>query len=113
MSPEKEAVPLYVPAGTPTTLQVKMVWLGINPFAAGVDGEQVNGALDPDPCATFDTVHVTDPAGAVAPTIPETVAVKTIVFPNTGVVAGALITIVGVAKPTTTSSGGVEVSAEK
>ena len=69
--------------------------------------------LEPAPCAISETAQVTEPPGAVAPVAPVTVAVNTIVSPNTGAVAGALITIVGVATPTTVSSGGVEVRAEK
>ena len=42
-----------------------------------------------------------------------TVAVNVIVSPKIGAVAGAVIAIEGVARPTTTSRGGVEVRAEK
>ena len=83
------------------------------PPAAAVCGEQVSGVEVTEPAATSETVQETDPAGAVAPAAPVTVAVKTIVSPNTGATTGALITSDGVATPITTSSGGVEVSAEK
>jgi len=51
--------------------------------------------------------HVTEPPGAVAPTIPVTVAVNVMVLPNTGVAGEVVMAIVGVAFPTTTESGEV------
>ena len=47
-------------------------------------------------------VQSTDPAGAVAPTIPETVAVKVIVPPKTGLAGEVVTRMVGVALVTVT-----------
>ena len=77
-------------------MQVKSVWLalvpGVGPALVQVEAAPV-------------TFQLTDPAGALAPTIPLTVAVKVRVSPKTGA-AGAVVTaIVGVALVTLTLSG--------
>ena len=53
------------------------------------------------------TLHVKVPAGAVAPTIPETVAVNVMASPNAGVDGEYVTAIVGVALATTTEIGEV------
>ena len=50
-------------------------------------------------------VQSTDPPGAVAPIIPETVAVKVIVPPKTGLAGEVVTRIVGVALVTVTVTG--------
>ena len=63
--------------------------------------------------AAPETFQVRVPAGAVAPTIPETVAVKVTASPNAGVVGEVVIAIVGVALATTTGIGVVVARAAK
>ena len=58
------------------------------------------------------TFHVTDPAGAVAPEIPVTVAVYVIVPPRTGLEGSVFIAIVGVALATTTETAVVGANGE-
>ena len=53
------------------------------------------------------TPQLMDPAGAVAPVIPVTVAVYVIVPPSTGLTGVVAIKIVGVAGATTIESGDV------
>ena len=88
-------------------MQVKITFSELVPASGpnGPSGEQVEVA----PLI----VHITEPPGAVAPTIPLTVAVKVIVLPNTGVAGEVVIAIVGVAFPTITESGEVIGSAAK
>ena len=86
------------------TLHVKTVWVIAKPLTAGVEVVQAEAAPP--------IIQVTEPAGAVAPEAPVTVAVKIIASPKLGVDTGALITIEGIPLPTMTSSGGVDESAE-
>ena len=93
-----------MPAGTAVTVHVKSVWLGLNPPTLLVVPTQVEAAPV--------IVHATLPAGAVAPTIPLTVAVKVIFPPNNGLAGELVIAMVGVAAVTIFESGGVEEVAE-
>jgi hypothetical protein len=93
-----------VPAGIAVTVQVKMVWLALTP--------PIPLVLEVHEEAAPLIFHETVPAGAVAPTIPLTVAVKVIDPPKTGEAGEVVIAIVGVALVTTTESGGVEEVAE-
>ena len=71
-----------------------MVWLALAPPAAPVEVVQLDAAPE--------IFQVTLPAGAVAPTIPLTVAVKVIFPPKTGEAGDEVTAIVGVAGVTVT-----------
>ena len=84
-------------------MQVNTVWFELRP------------AVGPDVLiqllAAPEIAHVTEPAGAVAPTIPLTVLINVMVPPNIGESGEYVTTSVGVARPTTTDCGVVAGSA--
>jgi hypothetical protein len=77
-------------------VQVKRVWLALPPALGPALVQLVAAPL---------TLQVIEPAGAVAPTIPLTVAVKVRLSPKTGAAGVVVIAIVGVALVTLTLSG--------
>ena len=90
-----------MPAGIAGMVQVKSTFSALDPAfgPCAPRGEQVE--------VLPLMVQSTDPAGAVAPTIPETVAVKVIVPPKTGLAGDDATEIVGVALVTVMVIGAV------
>jgi len=87
-------------------VQVKTVFSALDPAfgPSGPKGEQVEVVP-----LIFQS---TEPPGAVAPTIPLTVAVNVMVPPKTGLAGVEVRSMVGVAFVTVTDTGGVEEIAE-
>jgi hypothetical protein len=80
-------------------VQVKTTFSALDPGIgpSGPSGEQVE--------VVPLIVQSTDPPGAVAPTIPETVALKVMAEPRAGLAGAEVTEIVGVALVTVTVSG--------
>ena len=96
-SPAYVAAARYVPAGIALKVQVKSVKLEVAPGSGPVDDKQEEAGPV--------SVQETEPAGAVAPRTPVTVAVSVIVPPRTGLEGDVATETTGVASATTIDTG--------